>query len=36
MAFQNKENAGNLAPGSTTEFLNGNQWVGTLAFNFKI
>jgi hypothetical protein len=36
MAFQSKENAGNLAPGSTTEFLNGNQWVGTLAFNFKI
>jgi hypothetical protein len=36
MAFQSKENAGNLVPGSTTEFLNGNQWYGTLEVSVKI
>jgi hypothetical protein len=35
MAFQNKENAGAPIPG-TTEAYNGNQWVMTLAFNFKV
>jgi hypothetical protein len=35
MAFQDKTNAGDILPGGT-EPLNGNQWVGTLAFNFKI
>jgi len=35
VAFQNKTNAGEVIPGST-EPLNGNQWVTTLSFNFKI
>jgi hypothetical protein len=34
-AFQNKAYAGAVPPGQT-EAINGNQWVMTLAFNFKI
>jgi hypothetical protein len=37
VAFQSKANAGNIVPTvSATEPINGNQWVTTLAFNFKI
>jgi hypothetical protein len=36
MAFQSKENAGDPLSGSTTEFLNGNQWAGTLEVSVKI
>jgi hypothetical protein len=35
MAFQNKQLAGEPIPG-TAETYNGNQWVATLVFNFKI
>jgi hypothetical protein len=36
MAFQNKTNAGSITTSSDGEVTNGNQWSGTVEFQWKI